>query len=192
MAHFGGQTPTSWTETRFTTTWLPLTSTGTWRPKTTVPLHEQRTPWPTASLLPPETTTDSFFPRTVCDWSTLSDEQVKAQPSQTFKSGIQQHCLPACTNSHQVLKSSTLMKFSTHWKKDIQFLNLGYAGTHHSKYWIPIYQDTIEDGQNRGGGGGGANKNLIFYSLIMWHIWLILLMMLLFCVRSLAPRPCWY
>ena len=27
---------------------------------------------------------------------------------------------------------------------------------HHSKYWMPIHYDTIEDGQN---------KNLIFYSL---------------------------
>ena len=31
-----------------------------------------------------------------------------------------------------------------------------YAGIHHSKYWMPIDYDTIEDGQN---------KNLIFYSL---------------------------
>ena len=32
----------------------------------------------------------------------------------------------------------------------------GYTGIHHSKYWMPIHYDTIEDGQN---------KNLIFYSL---------------------------
>ena len=29
------------------------------------------------------------------------------------------NCPPAYTNSHQVLQSLTLMKFSTHWKKKI-------------------------------------------------------------------------
>ena len=24
-----------------------------------------------------------------------------------------------------------------------------YAGIHHSKYWMPIHYDTIEDGQNK-------------------------------------------
>ena len=25
----------------------------------------------------------------------------------------------------------------------------GYAGIHHSKYWMPIHYDIIEDGQNK-------------------------------------------
>ena len=28
-------------------------------------------------------------------------------------------------------------------------VDTGYAGTHHSKYWMPIHYDTIEDGQNK-------------------------------------------
>ena len=34
----------------------------------------------------------------------------------------------------------------------IQYLivvDTGYAGIHHSKYWMPIHYDTIEDGQNK-------------------------------------------
>ena len=27
-------------------------------------------------------------------------------------------------------------------------VDTGYAGIHHSKYWMPIHYDTIEDGQN--------------------------------------------
>ena len=33
----------------------------------------------------------------------------------------------------------------------------GYACIHHSKYWMPIHYDTIEDGQNK--------TKIIFYSL---------------------------
>ena len=28
-------------------------------------------------------------------------------------------------------------------------VDTGYAGIHHSKYWMPIHYDTIEDGQNK-------------------------------------------
>ena len=43
------------------------------------------------------------------------------------------------------------------WASNILIMvDTGYAGIHHSKYWMPIHYDTIEDGQN---------KNLIFYSL---------------------------
>ena len=28
-------------------------------------------------------------------------------------------------------------------------VNTGYAGIHHSKYWMPIHYDTIEDEQNQ-------------------------------------------
>ena len=31
-------------------------------------------------------------------------------------------------------------------------VDTGYAGIHHSKYWMPIHYNTIEDGQNKQGG----------------------------------------
>ena len=44
------------------------------------------------------------------------------------------------------------------WASNILIVvDTGYAGIHHSKYWMPIHYDTIEDGQN---------KKSIFYSLI--------------------------
>ena len=36
------------------------------------------------------------------------------------------------------------------WASNILIVvDTGYAGIHHSKYWMPIYYDTIEDGQNK-------------------------------------------
>ena len=45
------------------------------------------------------------------------------------------------------------------WASNILIVvDTGYTGIHHSKYWMPIHYDTIEDGLNK-------KKNLIFYSL---------------------------
>ena len=36
------------------------------------------------------------------------------------------------------------------WASNILIVvDTGYAGIHHSKYWMPIHYDTIEDGQNK-------------------------------------------
>ena len=36
------------------------------------------------------------------------------------------------------------------WASNILIVvDTGYASIHHSKYWMPIYYDTIEDGQNK-------------------------------------------
>ena len=36
------------------------------------------------------------------------------------------------------------------WVSNISIVvDTGYAGIHHSKYWMPIHYDTIEDGQNK-------------------------------------------
>ena len=36
------------------------------------------------------------------------------------------------------------------WVSNILIVvDTGYAGIHHSKYWMPIHYDTIEDGQNK-------------------------------------------
>ena len=36
------------------------------------------------------------------------------------------------------------------WASNILIMvDTGYAGIHHSKYWMPIHYDTIEDGQNK-------------------------------------------
>ena len=36
------------------------------------------------------------------------------------------------------------------WASNILVVvDTGYAGIHHSKYWMPIHYDTIEDGQNK-------------------------------------------
>ena len=36
------------------------------------------------------------------------------------------------------------------WASNIFIVvDTGYAGIHHSKYWMPIHYDTIEDGQNK-------------------------------------------
>ena len=36
------------------------------------------------------------------------------------------------------------------WASNILIVvDTGYAGIHHSKYWMPINYDTIEDGQNK-------------------------------------------
>ena len=53
------------------------------------------------------------------------------------------------------------------WASNILIVvDTGYAGIHHSKYWMPIHYDTIEDGQN---------KNLIFYSLNEFNICIVYL-----------------
>ena len=36
------------------------------------------------------------------------------------------------------------------WASNILIVvDTGYAGIHHSKYWMAIHYDTIEDGQNK-------------------------------------------
>ena len=43
------------------------------------------------------------------------------------------------------------------WASNILIVvDTGYAGIHHTKYWMPIHYDTIEDGQNK--------KSLLLFS----------------------------
>ena len=52
------------------------------------------------------------------------------------------------------------------WASNVLIVvDTGYAGIHHSKYWMPIHYDTIEDGQNK-------KSHLLFsnYILLPWKI----------------------
>ena len=55
------------------------------------------------------------------------------------------------------------------WASNILIVvDTGYAGIHHSKYWMPIHYDTIEDGQNK-------KSHLLFSK---WKLW------------SFGKKPC--
>ena len=52
------------------------------------------------------------------------------------------------------------------WASNILIVvDTGYAGIHHSKYWMPIHYDTIEDGQNK-------KSHLLFskYQKLFWPL----------------------
>ena len=74
-------------------------------------------------------------------------------------------------------------------------VDTGYAGIHHSKYWMPIHYDTIEDGQNKKShllfskywmpirydtieDGQNKNSNLLFSFLVR--------IVLFFCILSVG------